>query len=111
MISLPVIMVFENHSDPIARLLLSHLLPNLAKEGYDTLCLEMHRNVPPYKIIQRMDDQIDKIEKERDCVQIFLKGRGVTQQISDLRFESLVSLRMKIINAMHFCVIKLFVSL
>ncbi len=39
--SLPTIIIYERHWDETPKKVLKNLLPKLAEEGYDTLCLEV----------------------------------------------------------------------
>jgi hypothetical protein len=92
MTSLPIITIFESHQDLLSEVLLNKLLPSLAKLGYDTLCLELPRNMKISEIIRIMSFQIEKAEEERDRTQNLLKSRGLIQQIGDIHFEALFSL-------------------
>ncbi|MGL4540522.1 MAG: hypothetical protein ACRCU0_06065 [Candidatus Rhabdochlamydia sp.] len=93
--SLPIVIIFERHWDEAPKYLVKELLPELVKEGYDTLCLEgAGQDLSASKIIKRLNHSIESDKKICSITKDFFKNARVkiSGKLSDIAFEKLADL-------------------
>lgn len=93
--SLPIVVVFERHWDEIPKLLVKQLLPELVKEGYDTLCLEgVGHDLTESEIAARHECSLKGDNTICSDVKKFFKKAKVqiNDKLSDINFEELARL-------------------
>lgn len=91
--SKPIVIIFERHWDEAPRQIVKDLIPELAKEGYDTFCLEAPQNWTEDKIVSSHQSGLKQELGIHSLAQKCLESRGFTNtQLSDLGFQNLATL-------------------
>lgn len=92
-VSLPIIVIFGQHWNKEPLHLLNNLLPDLAAEGYDTLCMESPKEYTESKVISTFNEcaqygsQMSTRAKQR------LKDKvGIIKELSEIHFKELAQL-------------------
>ena len=93
-ISLPTIILFENHMDTTAKKLVKYLLPKLAKEGYKILCLELPQDMTSNEIINEHKKGLEfDLDLHKTALQYLAGGKVIIKgNLSDMYFEDLAEL-------------------
>src|ERR1700722_17926007 len=93
-ISLPIVVIFERHWDEVPKQLVKDLLPQLAEEGYDTLCFEAPQNLSEKEILSSHKYGLDLNSKICSQAEECLKRAGINDidKLSTMGFENLAHL-------------------
>ena len=91
-LSFPIVVIFERHWDTVPKLLVKDLLPNLVKQGYDTLCFEAPQNLSSAEIIKRHNSELEFDLGIQQQAEELVKLAGITQQLSAMSFSNLFNL-------------------
>jgi hypothetical protein len=100
--SLPTIIIFERHWDTIPKLLVKDLLPDLVKQGYDTLCFEAPQNLTQAEFVERHNIGLEaNIGLERQAKK-YLKRAGIIGKLSDMSFDQLSRLMQLYVSSQRY---------
>lgn len=94
--SLPIILLFERHWDPIPKLLLKSLLPALAKQGYATFCMEASTSHSSVQMTEAINEviKIDTDLENQTLQMLWTKGILLSKKLSEMSHRELSSLLM-----------------
>lgn len=99
--SLPIVIIFERHWDPIPKTLLRDLLPDLKKRGYETICYEAPENISSAEIVDRHRYSVTLDQEIQKQAEDLLKQRGITQRLSEISFGRLAELLKSFVLSNH----------
>ncbi|MCB1115065.1 MAG: hypothetical protein KDK71_01235 [Chlamydiia bacterium] len=99
--SLPIVILFERHWDPIPRAVMQELLPGLAEKGYGTLCIEAPQNISSEEIFKRMNWGLQEDSELEQVAKKFLSERNVSlkQELSEISFTPLTALMRQYVSS------------
>jgi hypothetical protein len=91
--SLPLVVIFERHWDQEPKKLLKALIPELSKEGYDTLCFEASQNSTEEDLLSSHRKGLELDLKINSQAYEYLERAGIKDfTLCDLGFEKLAEL-------------------
>ena len=88
--SLPIVVLFERHWDTIPKDVATRLLPDLAAQGYDTLCVEAPQHLTPDELLTRHKEGLNLDSQILSQAEGLLRQRNITTKLSDVSFGELV---------------------
>lgn len=91
--SVPTVIIFEQHWDKIPKQTVQELLPSLSQLGYRTLSFEAPADCSSEKIIRNHATQLEEDDKILGDAEALLRQRNIkVQNISDVSFKQLTEL-------------------
>ncbi|MDF2549083.1 MAG: hypothetical protein K0S07_150 [Chlamydiales bacterium] len=92
--SLPIVMIFERHWDESPKHVLNSLLPKLAEQGYDTLCLEEAEDLKVQDFHTRLEENVKVHVDLHESALTYLKKANVrfSTPLSTVNFTELTYL-------------------
>jgi hypothetical protein len=90
--SLPLVIIFEQHWNIMPKLLVQDLLPHLAEQGYNSLCFEAPQTFSSDEIIQSHERDLEQSNEIERTAEKFLKQVGIIATLSDVSFQKLAEL-------------------
>jgi len=103
--SLPIVILFERHWDTIPKHLIQTLLPKLAKQGYDTFCIETAEHLSSDAIIANHKTALEEASTLKAQAEGLLKQVKITKQLSLLGFSELSHLMRMYVSSKHYQVV------
>ena len=100
--SLPIVIIFERHWDTIPKLLLQDLLPNMVKQGYDTICLEAPQERFSTEIIQNLHSNIEFDADIQQQAEKCLERVKITSKLCDMSFLKLAELMRQYVSSQKY---------
>jgi len=90
--SLPVVIIFEQHWDTIPKSIIKDSLPALSKKGYETFCFEAPHDLSSDEIVAAHNAGLEFDSNIEQKAEKLLKQVNITRKLSDMSFSSLADL-------------------
>ncbi len=90
---LPIVIIFEHHWDPIPKLVVRDLLPDLYKKGYETFSLEAPQDLSSNEIVARHQSGLkEDLELNQQAKAALREKTGIECELSSISFTKLMKL-------------------
>jgi hypothetical protein len=101
--SKPAVIIFERHWDEVPKQIVKDLIPELAKEGYDTLCVDAPQNWSEEEILSSHQSGLELDKDINSQAKQYLEKAGINNnQLSDMGYTKLAALMRLFVSSQRY---------